>query len=268
MTFDPKEYWERRLSSNYGLHGVGFLALGKNYNNWLYKVKGHIFSKLAKRILLKVDEFSVLDVGSGTGFYIERMIHDGFKKITGSDLTEVAVTCLKERFPSIPFVRLDIGNDAIDFEGRKFDMITAFDVLFHIVDDERFINALRNIHSLLNPGGIFVFSDNFLHGEIKRAEYQVCRPLAYIEESLDSVGFQVLKRTPMFVLMNVPIDSTSVWRWELWNIISLFVRKDEFLGLLIGALLYPIEILLTAMKKEGPSTEIMLCRKYEHSDDS
>ena len=38
------------------------------------------------------------------------------------------------------------------------------DVLFHIVDDEGYARAIRNLAALLAPGGLLVLTENFLTG--------------------------------------------------------------------------------------------------------
>ena len=60
--------------------------------------------------------------------------------------------------------------------------------------------------------------------------------------------------------MNDPIDSQNPLLKLYWNIISRIV-KYEILGLVIGASLYPLELMLTKFAKESPSTEIMICKK-------
>ena len=39
MVFDAKDSWEKRLNHEFGLHKVGFLGIGKNFNHWMYKVR-------------------------------------------------------------------------------------------------------------------------------------------------------------------------------------------------------------------------------------
>ena len=44
-TFDPRGYWEQRLSEHYTLGGVGYLGLGEGFNDWMYRVRRHVFLK-------------------------------------------------------------------------------------------------------------------------------------------------------------------------------------------------------------------------------
>ena len=71
-TFNPQEYWEKRLEKSFDLHGVGDIGLGINYNNCLYKIRKFAFHQLMKSLKINFSEVKVMDIGSGTGFYIER----------------------------------------------------------------------------------------------------------------------------------------------------------------------------------------------------
>ena len=65
----------------------------------------------------------------------------------------------------------------------------------------------------------------------------------------------------MFVLMNTPVDTRSNWPSLLWRLLMSPVRAFNVLGFLYGVILFPLEILLTRVSKESPSTEMMICQK-------
>jgi SAM-dependent methyltransferase len=256
-----REYWENRLRESFGLESVGYLGLGRRYNQWLYRVRRRVFLRKLGNLALDPGSARVLDVGSGTGFYIERWEELGIKRIVGSDITEVSVQALERRHPGHEFVQLDIGGDLGSLTGARFDVISAFDVLFHIVDDAHFMRALLNIHSMLEPGGWFVFSDNFLHRETVRTARQVSRSLGEIESALVGSGFEIVERAPMFALMNYPIDSQSALARRVWQMLAGIISAHELIGFLVGAGLYPLELLCVRLVREGPSTEMMICRR-------
>src|SRR5919112_4963400 len=106
-----KDYWEKRLKDNYGLHGTGFIGLGKKYNSWMYKVRKHVFLKKLSLLNVCYGDIDVLDIGSGSGFYIGIWNELGVKKIIGCDLTAVAVKNLKTSFPKSKFLELDISDN-------------------------------------------------------------------------------------------------------------------------------------------------------------
>jgi 2-polyprenyl-3-methyl-5-hydroxy-6-metoxy-1,4-benzoquinol methylase len=261
-TFDPKEYWEIRLRQHWDLEGVGLVGYGLSYNRWLYRVRRRVFLSHVRALPLDFPRCRILDVGSGTGFYVRLWKSLGVQSVTASDVASIAVERLKRAYPDVPCVQLDISGslDAQGFKGR-FDVISAFDVLFHIVDDDRFRAAISNLSSLCKSGGYLIFSDNFPHGKTVRASHQVSRSLEEITCLLAEAEFVLVKRAPMFFLMNAPVDTKSSWPLLLWRSVMLPVRLVHPLGALWGALLFPVELCLTGFLKESPTTELMICQR-------
>ena len=275
--FDNRRYWESRLGGEFSLAGAGYLRLGRRFNQWMYRVRGEVFDRVVEE--LESGQRStvngqredptrpwagreVVDVGSGTGFYVDRWLRLG-AGVTGLDITDVAVARLTQAFPGARFLRADIGGslDGVPLEPGAFDAVSAFDVLFHVVDDAQYARAFENIAALLRPGGWFLWSDNFLrHGEI-RVRHQASRPLAESVRLAEAAGFEIVDRRPMFVLMNYPADTTSrLLRWA-WTAMVAPAALGEPLGWALGAVLYPLERSLVRRMRESPSTELMVCRR-------
>jgi SAM-dependent methyltransferase len=256
--FDPSAYWERRLQP-FDLSVVGHSGLGLRYNRWLYRVRSVVFRRLLRTISFPPDG-RVLDVGSGTGFYIGEWKRAGYTDVVGSDLTAIAVERLARRFPGAELVRWDAADEP-PYEPASFDAISAFDVLFHIVDDSRYRAALANFASLLRPGGYLLISENLVHGPAVQGEHQVSRRLSQVEAVLRELELEIATRRPIFVLMSIPIDSESRWHWRFWNRLYGLLLRWPALGGVVGALLFPLELALLAIRREGPSTEVLVCRK-------
>lgn len=258
--FNPKEYWEHRLKNSFNLHGVGYIGLGINYNNKLYDVRKFAFHTLMKRLKIDFSSKKIMDIGSGTGFYIERWKELNVKSIHGSDITDIVVENLLKKYPSLSFTRIDIGEKIVS-PTPSYDFISAFDVLFHIVDDDRFNQAIENIHGLLKEKGYFVLSDNFIHGKTVRLEHQVSRSYESMTSIIESKGFKEISVIPMFVLMNTPVDSKNRFVKKFFSAMTSIVSKGEIFGWIIGNLIAPIEKILILCKKESPSTEIRIYQK-------
>lgn len=259
--FDPSQYWERRLQDNPGVTGVGYTSLGTGYNEWLYRMRKKVFLRLVASQQFAWEGASVLDVGSGTGFYIQRWKEVGVRKIVGSDLTAIATGRLRQLFPNEEFVQMDIGAEIPKAWIRLFDAVSAFDIFFHIVDDQRYQKALQNVSSALRPGGLFFFSDILPHGPAKRSIHMVSRSLPEVERYLRAASFEIINRVPMFVLLNQPLDTTSKIHPLLWQAFVHTVRLCPPFGYVAGAVLYPLESILTRYCRESPTTEILVCRK-------
>ncbi|MBI4992657.1 MAG: class I SAM-dependent methyltransferase [Candidatus Magasanikbacteria bacterium] len=264
VDFDSQKYWENRLREKYSLEGVGCLGFGEAYNKWLYRLrKASFISELMK---LKQDRLNshLLDIDSGTGFYIKIFQSLDFKKIVGVDIAGQAITGLRKEFPGLVFEQLDISQEnASDFLNDKFDVITAMDVLFHITDDRRYEQTIKNIYNLLKPDGYFIFTDNFVHGEEIRFEHHVSRSLKRIESALIMSGFTIIRRRPVFLFMNYPVDTENkLLKFFFGRIIVPCVQRSEVCGKIVGACLYCLERVASKfIREDGPSTELMVCRK-------
>lgn len=236
----------------------------------MYRIRKVIVKRAVRRTISERRGKDVFDIGSGTGFYIDMWIELGAAGVRGSDITDVAVAKLRQKYPSNEFIKLDIGQDILpeELSAKKFDIISAFDVLFHITDDVRYQNAILNISRLMKEGGIFLFSENFLHRDALRSEHQVSRPLVSIERILMESGFEILERIPMFVIMNAPVDTNSRLLPAIWKLIRTTTKKGKFASNVTGCTLYPIELILTGIAREGPSTELMICKKNPASTHS
>jgi SAM-dependent methyltransferase len=257
---DPRSYWEDRLARHYTAGGVGYLGLGEAYNKWMYHVRRHVFLDEVRRRIPERSSIEVLDIGSGTGFYMGLWHELGVTRLTGSDLTDVAVENLRRKYPMDRFIQFDVG-ETFPFASGEFGVISMMDVLFHIIDDERFEQAIANVFQALRPGGLFVFTDNFVRGDPVRIPHQASRTLTDIEIALVRIGFEIVRRRPVFFLMNAPIDSQSRLHARWWTSLTRAVSRGEWVGDLVGAALCPIELAITSRLREGPSTELMVCRR-------
>jgi SAM-dependent methyltransferase len=259
--FEADTYWENRLRARYDERGVGDIGMSRTYNSCLYFVRRRVFRRCVNRLPIEPSKIRVLDVGTGTGVYVEEWHRWGAAQVTGLDITERAVDRLRLAFPQSRFIQADIGEPSLPAEMQNgYDVVSAFDVLFHIVDDERYQQALENVRNALRPGGWFLYSDNLVPLEARVAHY-VSRSEASILDALQRSGFEVLRRMPMFVLMNDPVRTKSrvLRRW--YSLLRSLGGRGEIIGGMLGAALLPLEITATRFIERGPGTELLLCRR-------
>jgi hypothetical protein len=174
-------------------------------------------------------DLEILDSGSGTGFYLDRWQELGFPNVHASDVSEVAVQRLRERYPSCEVTQLDIAGLREPCQPGEAG---------------RAVGLLRELRAA---------------PQSEKAQ-QVNRSPAEIEFLLRTVRFEPLRRRPMFVLMNYPHSTTRVHRL-CWRALVLAMVAWNPLGAVLVAVLYPLEQAPVARLKEGPSTELMLCRR-------
>ena len=259
--FDPQAYWSDRLERTYTLGGVGWLGLGEPFNRWAYRVRRRVFLRTARAAITNLATAQVLDVGSGTGFYIERWHELGAQAVCGADLTPVAVERLGQRFPRDRFVQFDLTAENPGLDG-EFDAISCMDVLFHVVDDRGYQRAIETLHRLLRPGGALIFSEFLLHGPWHRTEHQVIRDMQWVLDLLRRTGFAIESRRPLLVMMNTPIDSGNATLERSWAVLTSMLRRWPRIAPVAGAALYPVELALTSALRGSPTTEIVVARKH------
>ena len=256
---DHTQFWEDRLADEWDEGGVGYHALGKPFNNWMYRVRKHVFFREAQHVPL-TPATAILDVGSGTGLYLDWWRQVGARDVVASDMAAPAVDQLRAHYPNHRVEQLDISAGLGPFEPESFDVISMMDVLFHITDDGKYTAALANISRLLRPGGHFVFSENFLHRPSDRTDHQVNRSKVWTTAALERAGLVIERRKPMLVLMNAQVDAPKAWR-KVWGGALRAVTLTPPTGWLAGAMLYPGERLLTTQLSESPTTELAIARK-------
>lgn len=256
--FDPKNYWEQRLASSTGLEGVGYLGLGQPFNEWMYRVRRWNFKRFVSHHMPQRAQRAVLDVGSGTGEYLRLWKQLGVGAVSGSDLTATAVERLSASHPGMTVFRMDISAADAPLT-TTYDAISCMDVLFHIVDDARFAQALANFRRALKHDGLLFLSDNFQHRKTSHQEHFVNRSLDEYENALRQAGFHVLARRPVFHLLNRPTDSDSPMLHRWWSLVGHTCARSHRLGGWLAAIAYPLELLIISLRREGASTEIMVC---------
>ena len=78
------------------------------FNDWMYRVRSRVFRRILRPLGAQIKGARVLDVGSGTGFYLERWEQLGAQEIWGLDISAVAVERLATRFPRAQLRCLDV----------------------------------------------------------------------------------------------------------------------------------------------------------------
>lgn len=261
MSFDPAAYWEMRLRQEYSLAGVGHLSFGEGFNRIAYEARASAVKRLIRRHVRDPARARVLDVGSGTGFYLRLWRGLGTVDLTGCDMTQVAVERLRAG-EGVPVQQWAAGSPgAFPFTG-SFDAISCMDVLFHIVDDDPFHRALRQFHDLLAPTGRLFFSDLFLqHAQAPVQAHFRCRSLKEYEAALGGAGLRVIDRRPLLYLLNGPGDSRSPLLWRWWTHLERLHQRDPAAAERRARRVLPLEKLLLLMAREGPSSEVMVCAR-------
>ncbi|MCG3196650.1 MAG: Ubiquinone biosynthesis O-methyltransferase [bacterium] len=174
------------------------MALGGSgrYNKYLYLLREEALERALSRHRAELRGEQVLDVGCGSGYWADFFQRKGVREYTGIDVSQVAISLVSQRFPHYRFYQGDLGED---FPLRdRFDLVTAFDVLYHITDDSKFEQALMNLSRLCAPNALVVITDYFDDRQTISAAHVKHRSLETYRESLSRHGFEVLSIAPVF----------------------------------------------------------------------
>ena len=143
---------ERRVCKNCGL----------NYYNYFLPDTNEFYQKLitlqsiyatnkfdydeAINIVQQFRPETLLDIGCGYGYFLDK-IKNYVKFVAGTEFNDTAIKVCKKK-------NINIYNSDLSQIDKKFDMITAFQVLEHVKDVKNFI---KNSINRLNTGGVLLF---------------------------------------------------------------------------------------------------------------
>jgi SAM-dependent methyltransferase len=140
------------------------------------------------------DAKSFFEVGCGTGFVLAG-VHEKFPRmrLAGSEIFADGLAIAKARLPNFELYQMDARRISFDSE---FDVIGAFDVLEHVIEDE---NVLVQMFNAVRPGGgllVTVPQHPFLwSASDEHAMHQRRYNRAELRTKVDSAGFEIERIT-------------------------------------------------------------------------
>ncbi|MBU3593278.1 class I SAM-dependent methyltransferase [Polynucleobacter sp. 71A-WALBACH] len=115
--------------------------------------RNRLFKRIVESHLVVGGKTRFLDIGCGTGDFIRQISPNSGLEITGSEIYLKGLSYAKKSQPDVDFIQFDVTQGVI--KEQNFDMITAFDVIEHIENDNK---ALSNISQMMNQSGVLVIS--------------------------------------------------------------------------------------------------------------
>jgi len=199
--FDARRYWQARLTAHLSLQGTGTSLAPEAWQRWLYRGKERAYRRLLRRNSIRLRGRKVLDFGCGTGYFEDVWEQWGAARADGIDFVPEVIETLARQHPWRRYLATDISECSAGLE--QFDpvfLLTAIDVLYHIVDDQQLMSTLRPLVAQLDRDGYFLFTDA-LH-EQNTAQHVRFRSLNQWRQILEKLGMEVLDKEPVFAFHN------------------------------------------------------------------
>jgi SAM-dependent methyltransferase len=268
-TYRPPDYWGGLHEAVDDLGIVGYPTLPLVFNR-------HVYANAARGVLRGLDAAgasvrgrAVLDIGSGTGFWVDLWRREGAARVAGSDLVPLAVERLRERFPDFAFEQADITEHA-PFPDERFDVVTVMSVLHHVVDEQRFEQALVNLASQLAPGGRIAVLDalvvrgRWLAPEDESA-HNIARTRARWDEAAATAGLRITSVTPTVAFLGDPVDAGSRTAWTahrvFWRGLTGALRGRDRLAAITVPPLAALDRAVAPHLRTGPSAKLIVLER-------
>jgi len=177
------------------LASAQFLELERVH--WWFEGRRRVFFALLRRHLEARGGLKILDVGCGVGGMLEEL--RAFGEPAGLEISLPMLRLARER----GFPRVFRGSaQELCVADRSLDLITAFDCLEHLDDDDR---ALSGFHRALKHGGhlfLSVPAFQFLYAQNDRvAQHKRRYRRSHLVQKLRSRGFEPVKATYVNALL-------------------------------------------------------------------
>lgn len=99
-------------------------------------------------------ESHILDIGCGTGAFLQLLGSQGYSNLYGIDISAFALQEAQKHTPNLKVCCNDLQS-AISLNDQQFDLISCLDVIEHLINP--FV-VLQEIARLLKPGGILLLT--------------------------------------------------------------------------------------------------------------
>jgi len=179
------------------------------------------------------------------------------KNIYGIDIDEKKLEEASKR--GLRTFKVDLNCDKIPFPNDFFDLVTAFEVLEHLVKPG---NALREVHRVLKPKGYFVITVPNMASLASRIEFLLGRypyGLEYSTETLRSHSWFKFKRLkPVGHVRGYTLwaleDLLDYHQFKITKVCGINCKPSRYI-------LYPI-YLVSSIKPTFAEYLFLVCRKH------
>ena len=267
--FDQAGYWTRRIGGDIDLGVVGHRSLGRAYNEYIYRRRAVVLRAAVEELGLNPAGLKVLDVGAGSGYYVDFWRALGVLSLVGVDLSQEGVEQLAAKYPEYHFLCADVTGPSISAAiDSRFSVITVFDVIYHITDDDAAQRALNSISGLLERDGHLLVFDHIMGRDYALCQHVRYRGERHYAEMLHRAGLEIVGRRPLFVFLEPPVTgrrAADVLISGIYFAAGILMRRWSRLGGLVGRLVYRLDDRLSLSGVTMPNHELLIIKKCAES---
>jgi SAM-dependent methyltransferase len=269
MAYDAANYWGTLHNRTFDESTVGYPELAVSLNAAMYRSTEYAVRQTLARARIDVTGRRVLDIGSGTGVWIDFWRRQGAGAISGVDLAEGSVRRLRERWPGYSFSQVDVGDEQAGLPGGN-DVVSAMSVLLHIVENDRFQRAISNLAGALTPDGVLIAIEpvvvhHWWGPEFGKEAASLARPVDEYRSAFAAAGLTLDVLRPATVLLANVVDTRRAVTFRAleryWSLLTRAVGKRERVGQAAASVLGPVDRLATRLVRTGPSAKVLVARQ-------
>lgn len=274
VPYDNRQYWCGLHAEGAGrLAAVGYAAFEEGFNRVCYRLRRAAALRLLARHP-EIARFRLLEAAVGVGAYASLWQQLGVRRWVGVDIADEAVAHCRTHYPNGEFHTLDLTCDRWPAEtspASGFDLVTAIDVLYHLVDDGMFEAAIGNLAPRVCAGGGLLLSDVFVRQDRQIAPHVKRRSLATYRRALGP-DFVLAGRESVFSILADPVprsrlhvsDQAMLAAWRVLARIVLHAPPAArcAVGAAVATLARPLDALLReAGLARGVNLELALFKR-------
>ncbi|MFE4666678.1 class I SAM-dependent methyltransferase [Streptomyces sp. NPDC056716] len=187
-----RSYWDTRHRVHDHLASGGHIGLDRAGNEIFYALRLGALLPLIGDLADPTAPLFVLDAGCGKGHFARALARCGHR-VDAFDTSEQAVAHARAEGggPRYAVAALDAWRSP-----WPYDTVLCLDVLFHVLDDEEWSAALRNLASLVRVTGRLIITDENAPARRPRGDYIVHRPATEYATLLTPLGLRHTTFTP------------------------------------------------------------------------
>ncbi len=178
---------------------------------------------------------SILDIGSGNGYYMFRLLGKGAESVVGIEpylLNFMQFNAIRKFVPQSNIVTLPVGIEALPDNYGKFDAVLSMGVFYHRKSP---FDHLVKLRSLLRPGGDIVLETLVIEGKegevlVPENRYAKMRNVWFIPSVPTLTAWLKRAKFRNISVIDVSKTTSSEQRktdWMPWESLSDFLDKGN-----------------------------------------